>query len=131
MPQGSAPGERRGGRRKGTPNLVTVERRMRAQAGVIDARETGVMPLDIILAVARGGDAADKITDRQLNAAIAAAPFLHPRLTAVAVKDMTPPDPHLAQQQAETRAAIIARLQALAIPEPLLLPEPSHRQSHR
>ena len=48
-------------------------------------------------------------------AAIAAAPFLHPRLAALAVQDVTP-DPHLVQEQAEVRATIIARLQALASP---------------
>jgi hypothetical protein len=129
MPQGSLPGERRGGRQKGTPNRTTIERRIRTQAGIIAANVTGVTPLDLILMVARGGEAADKITDRQLNAAIAAAPYVHPRLAAVAVKDLTMPDPILLQQQAEVRAALIARLQALAIPEPLQLPEPPHRQS--
>ena len=78
MPRGSAPGERRGGRQKGTPNKVTIERRMRAQAGLEAAKQTGAMPLDIMLAVAAGGPEADKISDRQLQAAIAAAPLRPP-----------------------------------------------------
>ena len=88
MPQGSKPGERRGGRRKGNKNRATIERQMRANSGVAAARQSGVMPLDIILTVARGGEAAAQITDRQFAAAVAAAPFFHARLSAVAVKDM-------------------------------------------
>ncbi len=49
MPRGSAPGERRGGRQKGTPNKATVERRLRVQEGPVAAQETGKLPLDIML----------------------------------------------------------------------------------
>ena len=91
MPRGSAPGERRGGRQKGTPNKSTIERKLRAQEGLAAARQTGRLPLDIMLAVAVGGPGADKISDRQLQAAIAAAPYVHPKLAAVAVNDVTPP----------------------------------------
>lgn len=121
MPRGSAPGERRGGRAPGTPNKATVERRLRAQAGLEAAKQTGAMPLDIMLAVAAGGPEADKISDRQLQAAIAAAPYVHPKLAAVAVKDVTPPNPELEEKKRQQRAGILRRLEALAKPEPLVI----------
>jgi hypothetical protein len=77
-----ARGFKSGGRRAGTPNRATIERQTRARAGIAAALQTGVLPLDIILAVARGGPEADAISDRQLEAAIAAAPYLHPRLAS-------------------------------------------------
>jgi hypothetical protein len=122
MPRGSAPGERRGGRQKGTPNKATIiERRMRAQAGLEAAKRTGVMPLDIMLAVAAGGPEADQISDRQLQAAIAAAPYVHPKLAAVAVKDMTPPNPAREEKARRAREELIRWLNELARREPLLI----------
>ena len=121
MPQGSAPGERRGGRAPGTPNRATVERRMRAQAGLEVAKRTGVMPLDIILTVAAGGPEADKISDRQLQAAIAAAPYVHPKLAAVAVKDVTPPNPIDDEKRQLAKQAVLRMLADLAKPEPLVI----------
>ena len=67
--RGSAPGERRGGRRKGTPNKVTVKRAAEIAA-------SGMTPLDFMLAVLRDEDADDK--DR-MWAAVAAAPYVHPK----------------------------------------------------
>ncbi len=107
--------ERRGGRQKGTKNRTTIEQQIRAKTGISTVRETGVMPLDIILTVARGGKAAAEISDRQF----AAAPDLHARLSAVAVKDVTPQDPDFLRRQAEVRAMLIARLEEIAVPEPL------------
>lgn len=121
MPRGSAPGERRGGRQKGAPNKATVERRMRAQAGLEAAKQTGTMPLDIMLAVAAGGPEADKISDRQLQAAIAAAPYAHPKLAAVAVKDVTPPDPERDEKARRAREEFIRILNEMARPEPLVI----------
>lgn len=126
MPRGSAPGERRGGRAPGTLNKATVERRLRAQAGLEAARTTGVMPLDIMLTVAAGGPEADKISDRQLQAAIAAAPYVHPRLAAVAVKDVTPPDPEREEKARRAREEFIRLLNEMARPEPLVI-EPATR----
>ena len=83
---------------------------MRAQAGITSARQTGVMPLDILLTVVAGGEAAAAISDRQFQAAVAAAPYLHPRLSAMAVKDMTPPDPVDTEKRALMRAELIRRL---------------------
>ncbi len=112
-------GERRGGRKKGTPNKATAARLLRARAGIFAAEQSGMMPLDIILTVARGGEAAARITDRQFAAAVAAAPFLHARLSAVAVKDVTPDDTDVSRRQAEVRAILLARLEEMAVPRPL------------
>jgi hypothetical protein len=90
MPAGSKPGERRGGRSKGTPNAKTVRRKMAAAKGVRLAERMRRSPLEIILTVADGGPEADKITPRMLEAAIAAAPYCHARLAAVAY--VPPPD---------------------------------------
>ena len=81
---GSKPGERRGGRRPGAKNKTTIEREARAAEGMQAALETGLLPLDVMLRVMRGGAEAEAITDRQYGAAVDAAPYLHPRLTAAA-----------------------------------------------
>ena len=129
MPQGSSPGERRGGRQKGTPNRATLEKRIRAQSGIAKAKLSGVLPLDIILTVAAGGEPAARITDRQLQAAIAAAPYVHPKLTAVALKDVTPPDPAADEQRAYAKAKIMRLLEDMAKPEPLYRDEDAGRRT--
>lgn len=71
MPRGGArPGA---GRKPGTPNKATAER----EALV---REGGETPLDHMLAVMRN---ADEDPARRLEAAKAAAPYVHPRLSSV------------------------------------------------
>jgi hypothetical protein len=47
---------------------------------------TGLLPLDVILARMRNEllPNGQMVTDQQFQAAVAAAPFLHPRLSAVA-----------------------------------------------
>ena len=64
------------------PNRATAERHLRARHGIQAATEDGVLPLDVMLAVMRAEPLANgqKPTDEQLRAAIAAAPYLHPRL---------------------------------------------------
>jgi hypothetical protein len=121
MPRGSAPGERRGGRQKGTPNKATIERRMLARRGLAAVEHTGKLPLEIILAVAAGGTKADEISDRQLQAAIAAAPYIHPKLAAVAVQDVTPHDPDADAKRAQFREWCLKMLQGMAKPEPLVI----------
>src|SRR4051794_17374213 len=76
---------RTGGRKPGTKNKATVEREARARAAIAEALDGGLMPLDIILCVMRGGEAAAAITERQYEAACAAAPFLHPKLASTTV----------------------------------------------
>jgi hypothetical protein len=77
-----AKGYKTGGRQAGVPNRATAERQLRARHGIQAATEDGVLPLDVMLAVMRAEPLSDgkKPTDEQLRAAIAAAPYLHPRL---------------------------------------------------
>src|SRR5260221_7486186 len=70
MPRGPQPGERRGGRRKGTPNKKTREFRESVEA-------SGLTPLEYMLAVLRDETAP---VERRHEMAKAAAPFVHPRL---------------------------------------------------
>ena len=72
--RGSAPGERRGGRKKGTPNKVTVKR-----AAAI--AESGKTPLYFMLSVLRDEDASIK---ERMWAAVAAAPYCHAKPRPVA-----------------------------------------------
>lgn len=73
---GSKPGERRGGRRKGTPNKATA-----AKAAAIEA--SGLTPLDYLLSVMRDEDGEPS---QRIDAAKAAAPYVHPRLSTVEAK---------------------------------------------
>ncbi len=72
--RGSAPGERRGGRQKGTPNKVTVKRAAEIAA-------SGKTPLDFMLSVLRDEDASIK---ERMWAAVAAAPYCHAKPRPVA-----------------------------------------------
>lgn len=71
--RGSAPGERRGGRQKGTPNKASA-------AKVAEIAKTGETPLDYMLRVMRDALADN---DRRDKMAAAAAPYVHPKLAAV------------------------------------------------
>jgi hypothetical protein len=76
--RGSKPGERRGGRQKGTPNRRTVE-----LARIADkAASKGITPLEVMLEAMR-----DLHTKGELVAASGiakdAAPYMHPRLSQV------------------------------------------------
>jgi hypothetical protein len=68
-----ARGRKTGGRQKGARNRATEEARAAAAA-------TGVLPLDYMLSVMRDNAADSKRRDAM---AMAAAPYLHPRLTAI------------------------------------------------
>jgi hypothetical protein len=78
MAGGSKPGERRGGRQKGTPNKRTVAK----QALADRLRSSGITPLEYMLKVmrSRSKSVAD---ERRDDMAKAAAPFMHPRLNAI------------------------------------------------
>jgi hypothetical protein len=76
MPRGSRPGERRGGRQRGTPNKKTAERYAEMAA-------SGEMPLEYMLRVMRD-ETADR--ERRDEMAKSAAPYLHPRLASVESK---------------------------------------------
>jgi hypothetical protein len=81
-------GQKTGGRQRGTPNKATIEREIRAAHGVHAAVNGGVLPLDILLARMRDEPLpnGEKPTDAQFEAAVAAAPYLHPRLAATTLK---------------------------------------------
>ena len=70
MPRGSAPGERRGGRSKGTPNSKTATRKAEIAAG-------GELPLDYMLRVMRDPSAEHSRRDEMAGRA---APYVHARL---------------------------------------------------
>src|SRR6516225_1436481 len=73
MPRGSAPGERRGGRQKGTLNKRTTEMLAEIEAG-------GEMPLAYMLRVMR--DESVPMAGR-MEAAARAAPYCHAKLATV------------------------------------------------
>jgi hypothetical protein len=73
MARGSLPGERRGGRQRGTPNRATA-----AKAAEIAA--SGMTPLDYMISVMRD-EAASR--PERLEAAAKAAPYVHPRLSSI------------------------------------------------
>jgi hypothetical protein len=77
------------------------------------------MPFDIILMAAAGGKEADEITDRQLHAAMAAAPYVHPRLAAVAVQPVVSAE--VEEERRRVRESLLRELADLAKPEPLLI----------
>lgn len=76
MPRGSKPGERRGGRKKGTPNKSTVARAEELAAG-------GELPRDYMLRVMR-----DPSVDhsRRDDMAKSVAPYVHARLQATTLE---------------------------------------------
>ena len=73
MPRGSRPGERRGGRQRGTPNKSTL---LKNAVFCAAASEPNRSPLDFMLAWMRDPQVP---IDRRLDMAAAAAPFVHAR----------------------------------------------------
>lgn len=64
MPRGSKPGERRGGRQKGTPNKVNAELKALAAAYTKEALETIVIAMRSAPEPMQRAAAAEKILDR-------------------------------------------------------------------
>lgn len=80
--RGSAPGERRGGRKKGTRN--------KKNAALIEAIEkSGITPLEYMLKTMRNPK---MDVSRRDDMAKAAAPYVHPRLAAFMAKMAAPGD---------------------------------------
>src|SRR4051794_18939696 len=77
------------GRPPGSLNKATIERQAFASEGLKAALEAGVSPLDVILRVMRGDP---DITDRQFQAAQAAAPYVHARLSSATITHKDPLD---------------------------------------
>src|SRR4051812_25176961 len=86
-------GRKTGGRQKGTPNRETLRKTDQAWAAVAAALASGLMPLDVILTVMRGGPEAEAITERQYEAAVAAAPYLHAKLSSTTLDATLRTDP--------------------------------------
>jgi hypothetical protein len=86
-----ARGRKTGGRNKGTRNRATEEARAAAKA-------TGALPLDYMLGVMRDPKADHKRRDAM---AVAAAPYLHPKLSPVEPKPDA--DPHTPGFKIEVR----------------------------
>jgi hypothetical protein len=61
---------------------------MRARAGVEAAVATGILPLDVMLCRMRGEPLPDgrAVTAEMFAAAVAAAPYLHPKLNSASVE---------------------------------------------
>jgi hypothetical protein len=78
-------GRKTSGRQKGTRNRATAEARAAAEA-------TGILPLDYMLSVMRDSNADAKRRDAM---AMAAAPYLHPRLSSI--EPVKPEQPSLAE----------------------------------
>jgi len=68
-----ARGRKTGGRQKGARNRATAEARAAAEA-------TGILPLDYMLSVMRDPSAEQRRRDAM---AMAAAPYLHPRVSPI------------------------------------------------
>lgn len=77
--RGSKPGERRGGRAKGTPNKRTAE-------ALEAVRATGMTPLEYLTSVYQDANADEA---RRIDAAKAAAPYCHAKLQPVDEKGDT------------------------------------------
>ena len=81
MPRGSQPGERRGGRQKGTPNKSTVLKKAALSAACAD---TAATPLQFLLGVMRDPKAP---TGLRVQVARAAAPLVHGKSKFALVED--------------------------------------------
>lgn len=76
-----------GGRQKGTPNKSTMRATRRTHAIINEAVDANYLPLDHMLRVLRDPTADERRRDTM---AIAAAPYVHPRLMAAQVRTVTP-----------------------------------------
>src|ERR1700730_17754685 len=71
MPRGSKPGERRGGRQRGTPNKKTA---LRDSALAAAATNPEILPLDYLLGIVRDANASSEL---RFKAAQTTLPFVH------------------------------------------------------
>jgi hypothetical protein len=77
-----------GGRPLGSRNKTTITRELQARAGVEAAVTSGILPLDVMLARMRNEPLPDgkHPTDEQFEAAVAAAPYIHPKINSASVE---------------------------------------------
>lgn len=83
MPRGSKPGERRGGRQRGTPNKATVAKTAALKAASADP---AVTPLQFLLGVMRDPTSP---TNLRIQVARAAAPLVHGKSGTALPRDPT------------------------------------------
>lgn len=69
-----------GGRKKGTKNKATIEREKAAAADLEKAKADGTSPLEYLLKLMRDESKGDEL---RFEAAKAAAPYIHPKLSAI------------------------------------------------
>src|SRR5258707_7542519 len=80
MPRGSKPGERRGGRQRGTPNKKTA---LRNAAFAAAAANPDISPLDFLLGIMRDPNVS---LEFRIKVAQATLPFVHGKLVSVPLK---------------------------------------------
>jgi hypothetical protein len=102
MRGGKRPGA---GRPKGAPNRRTTELRELAERGMRNALAAEMSPVDVMLARMRGDQS---ISHEQFEAACAAAPYVCPRLSAVAVREI-PNEAQLTPAQRQRRIEVLHR----------------------
>jgi hypothetical protein len=84
MPRGSKPGERRGGRQRGTPNKRTLLRNAAINAAALNP---DVSPLDFLLGVMRDPNVSPEL---RMRAAQVAAPYVHAKAGTARSSDQAP-----------------------------------------
>src|SRR5690349_2478165 len=86
-------GKKTGGRTRGTPNQTSTRHKDLARRAVHTVLDTGITPLDVMCARMRNEPLANghKVSDDQFAAAVAAAPYIHPKLAATVTKDISVP----------------------------------------
>ena len=85
-------GKKTGGRKAGTPNRTGERTKALVQRSLRLALDSGFTPLDIMCARMRNEALANgqKVSDQQFAAAVAAAPYIHPKLAVQVVKNVDP-----------------------------------------
>lgn len=94
-------GKKTGGRQKGTPNKRTAAN----MALVAQATSEGISPLEVMLKAMRDAWSNNKI-DQALQAAVHAAPYVHPRLAA---SQVTVDDKRTAEQFTDAELEALVR----------------------
>jgi hypothetical protein len=102
MPRGSLPGERRGGRQRGTPNKKTALRNAAITAAL---KNPDILPLDFFRSQMAN---ADLPLDRRIMAAEAALPFVHSKPAVIR------PDPPSSIKYGEPAPRVKVRLVPVA-----------------
>jgi hypothetical protein len=87
-----ATGFKSGGRRKGVPNRAASRTKEMARRSVRMALDTGTTPLDVMTARMRNEPLANgqRVTDEMFAAAVASAPYIHPKLQVQVVRNLDP-----------------------------------------